>query len=74
MSVAFGVSHMTVIKYYKTKLEGRNEDRFQMLAKMLEEDSLEMENRIPKILHIQDIVDYQSVYKQVSAIVAWIER
>lgn len=57
------------IRYYKTPYEGRNDDRFKMLADMLDNDK-ECDHLKPRILHLADLYS-ESGYCYLSVIVVW---
>lgn len=63
---------MVKIKYYKTKTQGKDEDRFQMLADLIAEEK-EYDHLKSRLLHLEDRMTYmtQGGYQFLSAIVVW---
>jgi hypothetical protein len=57
------------IRYYRTKLEQKDEDRFEMLAKLIDEEK-EYDHLKPRLLHLQDRRS-EGGYSFLSAIVVW---
>lgn len=57
------------IRYYKTGLQGHDEDRFEMLAKLLAAD-VEFDHLKPRVLHLADRTS-PGGYSYLSVIVVW---
>jgi len=58
------------IRYYRTGLEGRDEDRFKMLAVLLDAAAKEFPGLKPRLLHLADRRS-EGGYSYLSAIIVW---
>lgn len=60
---------MAHVKYYKTPLEGKEEDRYEILAKLMAVDAELREDLKPRILSLVD--RKVGAHEYLSAIVSW---